>query len=633
MIISRDKNHRTTASFSSGLITGYAALAFLFVASCTVEAQRAREGELAAGGFFSAPANSNNNTNTTNNTGPVFNAGTAQTANVEHVLTPPEVRQIIGLAVSEAKARNVQATIAVVDRPGNVLAVYQMAGAQAEVLITSQKGIPAGNGLENFPVPATFAAISKAVTGNYLSSGGNSFSTRVASQIVQEHFNPGEFNQPAGPLFGVQFSQLLCSDLTVKGGTQGPKPSPLGLSADPGGFPLYKAGQVVGGVGVIADGLYSFDSSISDLDQSVDELLALSATRGFDAPVALRRVTLDGKLVRYSDASAKDLLTNNVDPLTDGNFTPVGGFYTGGVGTGTSFGTVQSGFVANGDFGSPAVVLGGRFPPRNGTEPNGLTENEVRVLIANALRVAYRSRAQIRNPANAGARVTISIVDSNGVILGIARTEDAPIFGTDVSLQKARTAAFFSRPDAGQILTEAGHGNYVAAIRAFGLPTALADGLAFSDRAGGNLSRPFYPDGIDANPPGPFSKPISLWSPFNVGLQLDLVAANIITAGSNCTGIPNLPNGIQIFPGSVPIYRGGTLIGGIGVSGDGIDQDDMISFLGLHNAGVELGGAINNADPARRADTVSPRGVRLRYVNCPQAPFIDSTEASPCNGK
>ena len=36
------------------------------------------------------------------------------------------------------------------------------------------------------------AAIAKAVTGAYLSSEGNAFSTRTASQIVQEHFNPRE---------------------------------------------------------------------------------------------------------------------------------------------------------------------------------------------------------------------------------------------------------------------------------------------------------------------------------------------------------------------------------------------------------------------------------------------------------
>src|SRR5690606_6220705 len=61
-----------------------------------------------------------------------------------------------------------------------------------------------------------------------------------------------------------------------------------------------------------------------------------------------------------------------------------------------------------------------------------------------ALDVANRARAQIRRPVGSQARVTISVVDSQGAILGIARTRDAPLFGTDVSLQKARTAAFMS---------------------------------------------------------------------------------------------------------------------------------------------------------------------------------------------
>ena len=74
-------------------------------------------------------------------------------------------------------------------------------------------------------------------------------------------------------------------------------------------------------------------------------------------------------------------------------------------------------------------------------------------------------------------------------------------------------------------------------------------------------------------------------------------------------------------------------MGGIGISGDGVDQDDMIAFLGLHNAGLALNGAIGNAPPNRRADTLVPQGARLRYVQCPQAPFIDSTEQNVCEGK
>ena len=88
---------------------------------------------------------------------------------------------------------------------------------------------------------------------------------------------------------------------------------------------------------------------------------------------------------------------------------------------------------------------------------------------------------------------------------------------------------------------------------------------------------------------------------------------------------------MQIFPGSVPIYRGGVLVGAIGVSGDGVDQDDMIGFLGVNNAGMQLGG-IGNAAPAIRADTLTPQGTRLRYINCPVSPFNDSDEQNVCAG-
>ena len=237
--------------------------------------------------------------------------------------------------------------------------------------------------------------------------------------------------------------------------------------------------------------------------------------------------------------------------------------------------------------------------------------------------------------------------------MGIVRTPDAPIFGTDVSLQKARTAAFFSNTVAAADLNSVGApiSDYVTDVQAFVGPTALADGIAFSDRAGGNLARPFYTDGIDGNPHGPFSRTFADWSPFSTGLQLDLVVGNLLDhlafvtgpaadTAPPCTDLPpdmagsnRLANGIQIFPGSVPIYRNGTLIGGIGVSGDGIDQDDMISFLGLHNAGVALGTGVGNAPPGIRADTLAPQGTLLRYVNCPFSPFLDTNEQNVCAGK
>ena len=62
-------------------------------------------------------------------------------------------------------------------------------------------------------VPASLAAISKAGTASVFSTQGNAFTTRTASFIIQEHFPPGVSFQPGGPLFGVQFSQLPCSDI------------------------------------------------------------------------------------------------------------------------------------------------------------------------------------------------------------------------------------------------------------------------------------------------------------------------------------------------------------------------------------------------------------------------------------
>ncbi len=625
-------------------------------------------------------------------------------------LSVADVEQIIAQAVGEANALGVGATIAVVDRVGNVLAVFRMSAQTVQIATaTDSNGVALiSSGLEGIMLPvagvpmATLddqAAIAKAITGAYLSSEGNAFSTRTANQIVQDHFNPGEDNQPGGPLFGVQFSQLACSDFTLafNGGAAdaGPKRSPLGLSADPGGFPLYQTGTVVGGVGVISDGRYGADADISDTDRSNDELIALAASFGFGAPTNRRadRITLDGKTLRFSDVDFADLTS---DPngatfanltLADGGLIAVPGYTVGVVETGTAFGTSISGIRADNDvdfLGQDAFVFVDnanqlRFAPMAGTD-GGLTTGEVRSILSEALAVAERSRAQIRRPLGDIARVTISIVDTNGVVLGIVRSRDAPVFGADVSLQKARTASLLSSaaaadflnglPDAKYIettdvatgvVTSVVLGDYVGALRAFlGLPTALADGaIAFSDRAGGNLSRPFYPDGIESGPAGPLSKPAGQWSPFSTGLQLDLVINAVLQhvlfvagvglpdVGGNCAGVeladdlssaiatptPLLAaNGIQIFPGSVPIYRGNTLLGGIGVSGDGVDQDDMIAFLGLHNAGTLLG-TVNNAPVSMRADQLTPMNVRLRYVQCPQAPFVDSAEDNVCDGK
>lgn len=644
-------------------------------------------------------------------------------------LTQADVGRIIAQAVNEADARVVQATIAVTDRVGNVLGLFQMNTAATTFTISS--GLVNGtSGLENVTIlPSTYAAIAKAITGSYLASEGNAFSTRTASQIIQEHFNPGVFRVPGGPLFGVQFSQLPCGDLVTDGSGAtvniGPNRSPLGLSADPGGFPIYKNGHPVGGIGVISDSLYSLDLDIGvvngqgDDANLNDELIAMAGQFGFAPPIDRQadRITVNGNSLRYADVDSNDLLRN---PLAAPGFATITGgamgnlvnsdagtnYYAsaGGLLNGSTFGTGGSGIVDADNIdatfaGLDAFVLSdvagtaNRYPPITTGVPGGatvaLSVAEVTQLLSSALGVANQARAQIRRPLNSQARVTISVVDSAGTILGIVRTRDAPLFGTDVSLQKARTATFFSTPEtvalmddgAGGILLGTPDANriatlpyvssiaqYVTNVRTFvGDTTALANGKAFADRSGGNLSRPFYPDGIDGTANGPFSKSFAdthtnnqlpvvdaannLWSPFSNGLQLDLVYNQLVDHltgmnPTNCTeiGSTRLANGIQIFPGSVPIYRDGVLIGGIGVSGDGIEQDDMISFLGTNRASIALGGSgfgdgggeLGNAAIGIRADTIPVNAgltEKLRYIQCPQNPFINNNDQNVCDNK
>jgi uncharacterized protein GlcG (DUF336 family) len=590
----------------------------------------------------------------------------------EGYLLAEEVRRIVGQAVAEASARQSPAVIAVVDRVGNVLAVYKMPGSPDAVSIAS--GI-ASDGLETpVPsVPATAAAISKAVTGAFLSSNGNAFTTRTASQIIQEHFDPDESQQPSGPLYGVQFSQLSCSDVNrqVGDGDRGPKRSPLGLSGDPGGIPLYKNGVLVGGIGIESDGLYTVDRTITDVDEAPEELVAVAGSHGFAAPDDIRgnRITADGRTFRFVDSQALRTDPAAAPPPPPAGFLLVDGYSTLLLRFGSRFGDVSSGIRA--DAGAFASRQGwilvdaanqNRFPPRASFD-NAISAAEVQAMLEEALDLAHRARGQIRRPLGSTAEVSISVVDTRGDILGFVRTADAPLFGIDVAVQKARTAMFFSLPGAGTLLRAAppalyaGSGQassvaaYADALDAFLGRPALDGSIAWTARAVGNVHRPFFPDGVDGTPHGPLSKPHAEWSPFNVGLQLDLVVNQLLRSvalgdtSEGCAGRPafnvanppdpqirELRNGIQIFPGGVPIYRGAQLVGAIGVSGDGVDQDDMVAALAIVKAAQRTGATFGHAAASMRSDQLTPMGTRLRYIQCPQSPFNGSTEQNVCAG-
>jgi len=231
-----------------------------------------------------------------------------------------------------------------------------------------------------------------------------------------------------------------------------------------------------------------------------------------------------------------------------------------------------------------------------------LTAIEVTNILTLAAQRAAITRAGIRLPRGQSAQVFITVVNnpnSPGVaplVLGTFRTGEATIFSWDVAVQKARTALYFSSPLAISVL-----------------PVELQN-KALSTRAVGFLSENLYPPGIQRKQPGPLLGLQENFSLLPVGVTNILNGVFFTVADPPLTTPdPNLPNGITIFPGGFPLYRNGVLIGAIGVSGDGVDQDDLISASGT----VDF-----LAPAAIRSDKIIFRGTRLPYAKFPRNPSL-----------
>jgi uncharacterized protein GlcG (DUF336 family) len=186
----------------------------------------------------------------------------------------------------------------------------------------------------------------------------------------------------------------------------------------------------------------------------------------------------------------------------------------------------------------------------------------------------------IRLPLGSRSRMVIAVGDLDGNIIGMSRMPDATVFSIDVAATKARNAVYFS---SGQRTLD-------------DLPD-IPIGTAVTARTIGFGAQSLFPSGIAGSTPGPF-RPLFLF---------DL--ANPCTQGSQPAG-PN-QSGIVFFPGSVSLYKNGELVGGLGVSGDGVEQDDYVTAGGA--AGFE-------PPPAIRADRVIVRGVRLPFWRFPRNP-------------
>jgi uncharacterized protein GlcG (DUF336 family) len=490
-------------------------------------------------------------------------------------LTLSDVQTVIAQSVTRASQVSNSSIIALVDNEGFVLGVWSVNGT----------------------IPATSLvadAIAKAGTASFLSSDQNAFTSRTAGFIVQQHFPPGILNTPNGPLVGVNFSNLPFSDINkfkgpgsavVFSSTPGtvivPVPAPItgGLAGSPGGVPLFKNGVLVGGIGVVHTGDNPAAIQTNQV-ATVDEDVALAGQTGY-APAATFH--------------ASNVYINGIQLPYVSSATSLGAVIPFGSLPGANLAAYPL-IAAPTPFAYPTVVLGGltneiRQPIT--TDPvagsiNGqprLTAAEVTNILALAADRSRTTRAGIRLPRGQVARVFITVVNnpnSNGVpptVLGTIRTPGATMFSWDVAVQKARTAVFFS-----------------------------ANNRAYSTRTVGFLGQSLYPPGITGTEPGLF---FGLQERFSMFQGANPVDGAVVT---NTPALdPNLPNGITIFPGGFPLYRHGVLIGAIGVSGDGVDQDDLVAASGCANF---------LAPSAIRADQDFYRNTRLPYAKFPRNPAL-----------
>jgi uncharacterized protein GlcG (DUF336 family) len=474
------------------------------------------------------------------------------------MLSPAEVGDIVQLAANTAQSSTM--TVAVVDRMGRILAVY---GPRPSPQVTGNFGQM---------VPADELAVSLARTGAFFSNDEAPLSSRTVRFISGVHFPPGVMNAPNAALYGIEntnrgclLSPSIVTAVPPAGLIDGTSPG-LGIATgkaddldddpsavNPGGVPIFKNNQLVGGVGVTG---VPFD---------VAEYVAFTASQIGTDEITLIPLPPPGKVV--IDGVALPFVNQTSAPagLTPGTFNAA--LY------------IQS---PTGNLGLPPE--GDLLPPTNG-QVGGLTAQQVTQILDNAEATADMTRALIRLPPDVQARMSIAVSDIHGNIIGLRRMTDGTVFSIDVAATKARNVVYFS-----SMSRMAVDLNYVPL------------GTAVTNRTIGFGAQPFFPPGINASSLGPF---------FNLFTQ---DVTNPCTQGYQVPG-PSWPamnqSGIVFFPGSEPLYINGVLVGGLGVSGDGVDQDDFVT----------AGGAVGFEAPAAiRADQIIIDGVRLPYLHFPRNP-------------
>jgi len=473
-----------------------------------------------------------------------------------------DVQNLIAAAVTRAHRDNATVVVAVSDREGNVLGMFDMTDVRMnsnDVDPINVVANPVMFPLSPFPTTQTErTAIEKARTAAFLSSDQDAFSTLTAAALVAPHFPMHVANAPAAPLFGLPFSSLPCGDIQLHGN---------GLTGMLGGIPVYLKKAIAGGIGV--DGAA----------QTEDERIALAAvTKQYSVPAA---ITADNIYI-----GGIQLPWIGVAPPGNRNPIPFAMLSAFGMVNANYpvIPTVPTSFTPATFAGVPGEI---RIPIMGSSriDPNKLTAADVTNMITNSIALAKKTRAAIRLPIGVPARMQVGVTDLDGTPLGLFRTNDATMFSLDIVIQKGRTVTSFSDPDEtlGQMLRSE-----------LGVP--MNADIAFTSRTIGFLAQPFYPPGIEGTPPGPL-----------LHIQQTLFKA------SSATFCEPLGDGVTLFPGSTPVYKNGELEGGLGLSGDGVDQDDYITN----------GGAAGYLPaPAIRCDQIDFRGTPLPFFKFPRHPGL-----------
>jgi uncharacterized protein GlcG (DUF336 family) len=473
-----------------------------------------------------------------------------------------DVQKVVQAAVNSVNADMV---VAVVDRAGFVLGVFRTQNAPA-------------TSLGNFGqmLDANDVAVGLARTGAFFSNDQAPLSSRTVRFISGIHFPPGVTNQPPADLYGIEntnrgctlvnsaaFQSQILPSLALGGGF-GPgiltgKADAMDsnpLTVNPGGVPIFYQNVVVGGIGVVT----------SSGDPNVAEYAAFAgSTTQRTGPSDSFGPTPAAPGVVFIGGVALPFVTQATLPagISAGPVAGVGSFLVAPANS--------AGQPPEGDLITPvAGPLG------------GLSAADVQGILENAEATANLTRAAIRLPIGSRTRMVIAVADLDGTIIGLRRMQDSTVFSIDVAASKARNMVYFN-----------------SSARAAGDLNDVPMGTAVTNRTISFGAQPFFPPGIDGSAAGPF---------FNIFLR-DL--ANPCTQGMQA-GPPNInKSGIVFFPGSAGLYRNGALVGGLGVSGDGVDQDDYVTS----------GGTKGFEAPANiRADQISINGVRLPYFKFPRNP-------------